>query len=93
MIIRLLLFFLLLSSVAIAHDGEDDSTQHELENALGEVNNRRSVNSWEGVSPIYHFREGNWFAGIFIIVFWLLALKGFFDLLVLIIGRAITDRK
>lgn len=72
----LLLLIILLSPQALAHDVEEEHDEPQTD-------------SMASFSPVTHWRNSNYFASIFIIVFWALALKGFIDLIILVLAKHI----
>lgn len=47
-----------------------------------------SKSSFSPISPLYYFAQGDYFTGFFVIVFWIVILKGLFELSLLLLNKA-----
>ena len=60
-------------SMAYAHDGQDHSEEE--------------IKSYSPMNPFGYFSDGEPIYGVLIIAFWLLIIKGIYELTLLILGR------
>ena len=79
------LFTLTLLSSLYAHDGVDHDSEEEVENHY--------YQGFSAVMPFVYFAQGEYFTGILVCVLWFGVIYGFYNLLIMILGRATHEEK
>ena len=74
------IFLILISSISLNY-----SHVHEIENE----DNNSNIEKTSSINPFKYFANGLYTQGTFILILWVLILKGFYELTLLVLARAI----